>query len=774
MEAWRQQVRTIALVWFSLLFTTLQAHGLAIPVAAPEQYQLEPYIQWHEQSASANLTETEVLNLPDDAWITRDHTLNLGVRRGVVWAKFSLDLSNTYHRDWSLHIETPHLSKIDIFELKEGKPVSLYRSGLDRAFESREFSHHDYILNISPIGETTFLLRLEHDEWLRAPISLKKTHFLEEELRLQLLLDGLTYGLMLGLIVLTLLMLVAGRDTVHLYFLGYIVSATLYMAGLDGYFMEYFWPRWVAWFGPVLHMFTLAILACGALFFTRALQVKQWAPRLSFGLNAMAVVFAALLPVVVFAPGYIMNMVEIYLTIPLAVLTVSAATRAIKRGDQSATILISGLVIQWLAIGIYVQETLGTIDIRNHGVDVIKIGTVIGSTIMALALAYRIRLLAEARRMAELESQNRAKYMTQVSHEIRAPMTGILGITDLLELAENQDERSQHINAIRQAGDDLLVLVNDLLDEARLKAGKLSLRHKDFALRKCLQQVVQLCKGGHRNPDVEIRLAIADNMPDRVVGDHRRIAQVLINLVSNAAKFTHTGSITIEVKLETLADGNTGVRFAVIDTGIGIDKSAQSKLFEAFAQANSQIEATYGGFGLGLSICRELVEEMGGKLELRSAIGKGASFSFAIPLAMVTDKPVQPAEPSTPAASIHALAAEDNEVNRKVLENFMRYEGHDIKSFSNAEQLIEFWRETADIQVIFLDINLPEMDGPSAARQIINIAKEQQRPAPVIIGISGNVSGEDERRCLEAGMQSLVHKPLRLNRLQQALAQFRH
>ncbi|WP_119396176.1 hybrid sensor histidine kinase/response regulator [Salinibius halmophilus] len=771
METWQQRTWAASILLL-LLASTGFAQALTIPVTAQDQYPLEPYVEWYLEPGDSKLTEAQVLNLPNDAWQSRAGTFNEGVRAGVVWAKFQLDLTDTYHRDWSLHVETPHLSKIDIFELKDGKPISLYRSGLDRAFESREFSHHDYILKISPIDQTEFLLRLEHDEWLRIPITLKKTNHLEEELRVQLLLDGLTYGLMLGLIVLTLLMLVAGRDTVHLYFLGYIISATIYVAGLDGYFMEYFWPKWVPWFGPVLHMFTLAILACGALFFTRALQVKQWAPKLAFGLNTMAVVFISLLPVVIFAPGHIMNLVEIYLTLPLAALTVAAASKAIKRGDKSATILIIGLVIQWLSIGVYVQETLGTIDIRNHGVDIIKVGTVVGSTIMALALAYRIRLIAEARRMAEVESQNRAKYMTQVSHEIRAPMSGILGITDLLELANSEAERQQHIQAIRQAGDDLLVLVNDLLDEARLKAGKLSLRNKDFDLRRCLDQVVQLCKGGHRNPDVELRLAVADNIPSRVVGDHRRIAQVLINLVSNAAKFTHTGSITIETKVSQLNDGSQGIRFSVIDTGIGIDKSSQAQLFEAFSQANEQIEATYGGFGLGLSICRELVNEMGGKLELVSEIGKGASFSFTLPLPMVVED-FSGTPTSTPDhASIRALAAEDNEVNRKVLENFMRYEGHDIMSFANAEQLIACWSETADIQVIFLDINLPEMDGPTAARQIINIAKEQQRPEPVIIGISGNVGAEDESRCIEAGMQQLLHKPLRLNRLQQVLDQF--
>lgn len=751
-----------------MLSTSAQAYLLSIPAGAKASYELEPYVQWVIEQPGESLTETQVLALPNDRWQPSTGTLNLGVKDVVVWARFSMDVSETYHRDWSLHVETPHLSTIDIFELKQGSPISLYRSGLDRAFESREFSHHDYILHLQPIDRTTYLMRLAHDEWMRAPISLKQTNYLEEHLRLQLLLDGLLYGLMLGLIVFTLLMLVAGRDSVQLYFLGYIISATLYMAGLDGYFTEYFWPSWVPWYGPVLHMFTLAILACGALFFNQSLQLKHWAPKLSMGLKAMAVIFAMMVPIVWYVPGSTMNQVEIWLTYPFAFLTITGSYLAIKRGDKSATILILGLVIQWLSIAIYVQETLGTIDLRNRGIDIIKVGTVVGSTIMALALAFRIRLMGEARRLAEIETENRAKYMTQVSHELRAPMSGILGIADMLEHTQSEHERDKHITSIRRAGNDLLMLVNDLLDEAKLRAGKLTMRQQDFNLRARLQDIVHLCKAGHRNPDVEIRLALAEDLPERVIGDQRRIAQVLINLVSNAAKFTHTGSITIEVKTAT---SDRGIRFSVVDTGIGIDKPSQTKLFDAFTQANEQIESTYGGFGLGLHICRELISEMGGTLQLASEIGKGATFSFTLPLSSVDNHPTASQVPLTEEHyKLTALAAEDNEVNRKVLENFMRYEGHAINSFSSAEQLIEHW-QAAPADVVFLDINLPGMDGPAAARTILSIAAEEARTAPCIIGISGNVSGEDEKQCLDAGMMMLVHKPLRLQKLQQVLAQ---
>jgi signal transduction histidine kinase/ActR/RegA family two-component response regulator len=383
--------------------------------------------------------------------------------------------------------------------------------------------------------------------------------------------------------------------------------------------------------------------------------------------------------------------------------------------------------------------------------------------------------LRRAKEQAESAGLAKTQFLAAMSHEIRTPLSGVLGLVNMLNETDLDDNQRELTQAIEQSGDLLLTIVNDILDYSKIGAGKLALESVPFDLDEALASVIDPMRKISANKDIHIGLDIARTVPGTVRGDPTRVKQVLSNLLGNAVKFTHAGSI--QVKVHAPQPGM--IRFSVRDTGIGIAPEAQHRLFEEFSQADQSTARRFGGTGLGLAICRKLVGIMEGSMGVNSVLNEGSTFWFQIPLPEA-ERPVRQSHhhnhhfapvQSRATGALHRklriLVAEDNPVNQRVLAHMLGKMGHQVTLASSGSQAVaEFQRGGLDM--ILMDCHMPEMDGFEATRTIRKSGSAQANLP--IIAVTANAFAEDRTHCLQAGMDDHVSKPVEAGALESVMA----
>ena len=396
--------------------------------------------------------------------------------------------------------------------------------------------------------------------------------------------------------------------------------------------------------------------------------------------------------------------------------------------------------------------------------------------------------LVDARRAAEAASKAKSDFLSTMSHEIRTPMNGILGIAELLAKADIPEENRRQAEVIKKSGEAMMVILNDVLDLNKIEAGKLELENRLFAPGALIEDVALLWRSAIEKKGLRFEVDIAGDVPEQVSGDDARLRQVLSNLLSNALKFTQAGAITLRLE-HAEHDGASALRFSVSDTGIGMTKAQQKRLFRFFGQADTSIARRFGGTGLGLAISDRIVRMMGGHFEVRSSPQKGSEFRFVVPAkpkaaALSEDRPEprsrqiqresakdgktdkQAAAPARRAI----LIAEDNEINRSVLQAFLSRLPVDLTFAENGAEAVERANAQA-YDVILMDVQMPVLDGVRATGQI-RAGSGPCRNAP-IIALTANAMDGDRQRYLDAGMTDYVSKPINPQALYAAISKAR-
>lgn len=376
-----------------------------------------------------------------------------------------------------------------------------------------------------------------------------------------------------------------------------------------------------------------------------------------------------------------------------------------------------------------------------------------------LAQGHHMLMVEQQRQMAEAASAAKTQFLATLSHEIRTPMTGVMGMAELLLSTQLDPLQRDYTRAMQRSGGMLLKLLNDALDLARIEAGRLELEPAPFDPRQMLEDVAQLEQGLAQAKGLRFVLEAADDLPAQVVGDAVRIKQVLLNLASNALKFTERGKVSLQAQRST-----EGLVISVSDTGPGIPEASQARLFQRFEQADSPQRRA--GSGLGLAICRELVDMMGGSIELESRVGHGSTFHVRLPL---LEPPLPTPLPAmAPAAgSYRLLLVEDDSIVAAVIRGLLEREGHALVHVSNGlAALAELAHSSFD--AVLLDLDLPGVDGFQIAR-LIRQRESAEKHLP-IVAVTARSGGRDEALAREAGMDGFLRKPLSGEQLIGALA----
>jgi signal transduction histidine kinase/CheY-like chemotaxis protein len=370
-------------------------------------------------------------------------------------------------------------------------------------------------------------------------------------------------------------------------------------------------------------------------------------------------------------------------------------------------------------------------------------------------------LALETARQAALQADKaKSIFLANMSHEIRTPMNGIIGCTEiLLDLAPSPEQHS-YLVMQRNAESLLLTIINDILDFSKLESTGFTPEQVPADLQAIVGETVALVRAQAEEKGLAICADIDPALPQWVIGDPARLRQILLNLMGNAVKFTETGGVSLVVSAEPTE--SPAIRFAVTDTGIGIPADRQHLLFHDFSQAH-QASARYGGTGLGLAICRRLVEAMGGMIGVDSEPARGSCFWFVLPLTEAPAAAVTPASPPTPLAGespppqARILVAEDIKVNQVIIERLLTGIGHQVTLVENGAEAVEAAR-TGSFDLVLMDMRMPVMDGVAATRAIR--ALDGPRGTIPILGLTANATPEDTARCLEAGMNDHMIKPI--------------
>jgi signal transduction histidine kinase/DNA-binding response OmpR family regulator len=365
--------------------------------------------------------------------------------------------------------------------------------------------------------------------------------------------------------------------------------------------------------------------------------------------------------------------------------------------------------------------------------------------------------LRHERDRAERAARTTAEFLANMSHELRTPLTAIIGVSDMLLNGPQSPDRQRHFMEMqRNAGRGLLSIISDILDFSRIEAGQLELETAPFSLEEIAEDCIKLVSDQAQRRGLKPMVAVGSDVHDRVIGDSARLRQVLLNLLSNGVKFTHSGYVALTI--ERIPGAAHALRFAVADTGIGIRPENLAVLFQRFAQADSSTTRRFGGSGLGLAISKQLVALMGGDIEVSSEFGQGSTFSFTIEL-----PPGQEAQPElrTPlpqrVASYRLLVAEDNELNRQIIKAMLEQAGHEVVVVNDGAEAVRV-AIRSEFDAILMDVHMPEMDGYAATRAIRNATRHV--PLLPIIALTANALPDEAERCLEAGMNAHVPKPV--------------
>ncbi|PAU95121.1 hybrid sensor histidine kinase/response regulator [Aliifodinibius salipaludis] len=380
-------------------------------------------------------------------------------------------------------------------------------------------------------------------------------------------------------------------------------------------------------------------------------------------------------------------------------------------------------------------------------------------------LEENVEQLEKAKQKVEEGSKAKSEFLSTMSHEIRTPMNAIIGMTNLLEKDNPREDQLEQLEILDFSAKTLLSLINDVLDFTKIESGKIEFENVAFNLRDLLNGVLESFRFTAEKKDVPLYLDFDDKLPETIAGDPNRLTQILNNLVSNAVKFTEEGSVGVVVELKERNEGKLNIQFTITDTGIGISEDKQEEIFESFTQERSETSRVFGGTGLGLTISKKLIDLQGGSIDLESEKGKGSTFYIELPFKTKEHADEQRSslrknEEKIPE-SLHGtriMLVEDNAINQKVMIRFLEKWDIEVVLAENGYEAVEKMKENSTINLVLMDLQMPEMDGYEATQRIRGLENKYKSNVP-IIALTAAALQEVKEKVFASGMNDYLTKP---------------
>ncbi len=592
-------------------------------------------------------------------------------------------------------------------------------------------------------------------------------------------LHGIRFGIFIASLILALVAAIGNSGRIYIIYCCYVMSLLVCVCALEfaSFGSLVMSPGNIA-ISDAAPIVSSCLLVFTAMQFSRSyLETKERSPTADRILTTLTALSIVPVVVLVFVSRYAAITLVIPITVTLVVLPV-IGLYIWWSGHPLAWIFVLAWIFMAVGCLIFVARLLGLLDASWWVIWVPRYAPVLDVLVLSIALSWRIRLLrersirADQRRLAA-EQAARAKQdvLSTVSHEIRTPLSGVVGMTHLALRSDPAPQTRAYLEKSLRAARSLLNVVNGVLDHAKIEAGKLALVREPFRLDDVLDAVAITAALAAEEKGLKTGIAISDEVPRRLVGDARRLEQVLLNLVGNAVKFTKTGTIEVAVEVAATGVDRVTLRFSVRDTGIGMTPDQMSRLFTDFGQGDDTISRRFGGTGLGLSICRHLVELMGGEIWAESGPALGSVFRFTVPLGQVPagaddhrSANGDAAEPALVAGRLPAAAGlvgrrillvEDNPINREITCALLTDAGAVVEVAHHGGEAIDKVI-ASPFDLVLMDLQMPVIDGDTATRRIRALPGRAHLP---IIAMTACATAEDRARCAAAGMTDHIAKP---------------
>jgi signal transduction histidine kinase/ActR/RegA family two-component response regulator len=715
-------------------------------------------------------------------------TLNAGYSRSAFWLKIDLQYRPTNpsaQRTWLLELAYPPLDHLDLYLPDAGGDYQLVRQTGDALpFATREIRQNNYLFGLSfaPGQAQTVYLRLQSEGSIQAPVTLwSSTAYLEEQpVRLYVL--GLIYGVLLGMLVYNLFIFLSVRDTSYLYYIVYIASFGLYQLSVNGAAVEYFWPNNPWWANAATPFF----IGCSGLFgsqfarsFLRTATHSRWLDRVLLALIAFSTLVVGLSLMTSYALAL---RLATALALVFTVVIFAAGVFAWWRGLRVAryfiiawsAFLLGGVVNTMMVLG-YLPNVFLTMYAS-------QIGSALEVALLSLALADRINAMREHQAQTlfdagqklevlnqQLAHSNRLKdeFLATLTHELRTPMNGVIGSLELMQTVEMNPELEQYQQTAAGSARDMMRMVNSILTLTELQAGKLKVYPDTFSLRSTVESLRGQFDGNASGKSLDFKVEVTPGLPDRLFGDSGKLAQCLECLLDNAIKFTRVGGLALRVTGKPAAEpGRLALSFAVIDTGIGFTDLGEATLYQRFFQLDGSMTREYGGLGVGLAICRQLVELLGGRLSHRSELGRGSRFQLDVEFELAVVEPASSITRQTTCLRLPqectVLLVDDNSINQLVMRGMLLKLGFRVRTADNGLAALD-QLQCEVVDAVVLDCQLPPADSASICRRIRALPGCAELPV-FMIALSA-----DRVHCPSDTVVDYLNKPVKFEDLQAAL-----
>jgi signal transduction histidine kinase/CheY-like chemotaxis protein len=696
---------------------------------------------------------------------------------GAYWLVASVR-NDTQVNNWVLDPNNTMVDRIEAQLFGADGSVQQVQTGYQASHEY--FLHYGKDVLLQPRREYQLVMHFSSPYYLRVPVvsMLPQAEFRTLVMRENFLIVA-ALGALAALAIVNSFIFSFTRNRASLYYSLYIVTYALAWAMAFNVLVDLF-----DWRHIELHYVPFFLLPVfSTLFYLNFLPLRTLAPRLA-GISRINLVLPLLLlPSSFLALGWAHTLASLVVTLWM-VLALVCGIVAWKRGFQPARYFVFGFIALMLPALLVLPANLGLMASMKGNAQVLTLlGGTLDALLLAFALADQIRILRDrmeqnvdrrtkellranealtiAKEHAEVVSRHRIDFLSAMSHDIRTPLAGVIGMLKLgLRDTAVRGRTEEYLRIGLRNGESLLSILNDILDFSKIDAGKLTLENTSFALAPLIVDAAGILQGQAEAKALALRIELAPGLPQFVQGDPTRIRQILLNLLGNAIKFTERGEVLLAVGAGAADGGATAVSFAVSDTGPGIAADVQARLFQKFEQADHSTTRRYGGTGLGLAICKELVSLMGGTIAVDSTVGAGSRFVFTLPLvACAAPQGTSEARPrARHGRQLHILCAEDVRTNQIIIGALLEAMGHQVRMVENGREVLDALAG-ADFDMVLMDGRMPLMDGEQATRAI-RAGGQVRDPRIRIIALTANASAPDCVRYLAAGMDGFLSKPV--------------
>lgn len=712
---------------------------------------------------------------------TTSPDFNFGLTKQETWLKFKFQAEElTQPRRFYIRFTNPELNELLLF--LNGEPLSPFNKlGSKYSFQQRFYEHPNYIIRIdfNPGDVKELTVKIQTSGSMRSRISLlTDAELMSEQLEARLYL-GAYYGLIIIMCLYYLTVFALGREEVYLWFSLSLASLIVVEMQLDGILFQYLYPSSPNLSFSFLILPILSVYVFAFIFTDRFLSAKEKHPLLHKIFVAHQYAAVLIILAVFLLPKFWVLCLLIPFVFTGGGTCILAGLVNIAAGYRSGKFYLLAITAVTLGSLVYTAMYLGVFPSSLFLENILKITSTLEVLLLSFALTDRYREIQLEREIFKdtmLDSLTKAnkmkdEFLSVVSHELRTPMNGIQGALDLIKSKDQRSEKSidNFVGLAEHSTREMVTMINNILDHIDLQ-NSVAVKHSTFNLRDDFTRLVTDMKNYGLSKGVDLQLKFSDSVAVIYQGDPQKLFKILRHLLSNAMKFTFKGKIVISVDAKQLEGEENQDTLTIVfkDTGTGIKPEHLEKIFEAFRQQDSSMSRDHQGLGLGLPICKALLDCLGGSLDIESTYQQGTVVTIKFKLEVVERKAVLQSNQAMDKPELNILVVEDNFVNMKILVAMINKLGHHTETAENGKIALEKAKQS-QFDFVWMDCQMPVMNGLDATREIRKLESYQQVP---IVAVTANAFSQDEERCLEAGMTDFLAKPVNREAIERVLSKW--